>query len=299
MESDNKIINLILVRQKMNYLEKLINKTLTKIILNDFTKTDNEENEYKIYKLTDLLDYIGTGKSTTNNNNKGAYPIITTLKTNNGIHSYIDTYEFDDDNLFTIGRGNGVCFIQHGKFSAIKDVYVFKPKDNFNYEILQKIINEELSKLSVERYSINIISNLKLRVPLDLFLTTSEKDYVKEPVDSIFKNIEEAVKKYYEDNSIENIELIKFSDIFTIFKLNSSVKIINRQCFNFDNNLFKICLPGESINSKTLYFKSNVDYINIEKTIYLMNEFIKFKDNIDKNNISELLVPVYFITDSL
>lgn len=294
MEFDDNIMKIILARQKINILEKLIHKKFINIILEG--NDSSNINESNIYTVQDLLEYIGPGSVTVSKSKPGIYPLITNLSDNNGIYSTIDTYHFEADTLFTIGRNNFKCFIQHGKIDAVKDVYVFKPKNQYNYELLQKILNEKLASLkNKDGLSIAVLKNIKLNIPIEV-LIADKYEALKNNIENVYNSIENDFDEYYSKHFINNIDMIKFIDAFYIFTVDSSVHSINKPIFKFIDNVFSIALPNESISQKTMYFKPRVDYIDIEKTVSLMNEFIKFKDNINKDNIKNIKVPIFFMT---
>lgn len=291
---NDEIIKLILARQKISYLESLLNKNFIKSILeNDINNTS------KNYILDDLLEYLGCGNAIISETKPGPYPVISNVKTNNGEATKSNSYCFDGSVLYTIGRSNYTCFIQHGKINTVKDVFVFKPRKKYNDELLKNTINESLSKSKNSKtIAINDLRNIKINITYDIFLDNSIKvKYMKEYIDKIYENLEDSLKEYYKNHSIENIDIIKFSDAFN-FKTNiNENKKINKPLISFYDNEFHIEIINNSVNKNYIYMYPKVDYINIEKTKILMNEFIKFKKNINNENIKELLVPIYFESD--
>ena len=294
-DNDKNLIKLILRKQKINYIEKLINKEFIDILLDD--SEINHKNENKEYLLSDVLEYLGTGNTVISNSNKGDYPVISTIVKNNGVVATTDTYKFDEPVLYTISRFNFICFIHHGKINTVKDVYVFKPKMNIDNEMFQKALNKKLLEMKNNEESaltINKLNNLKIDLCNDISTNCLKDDYTKQSLDNISNKLKEIFNEYYQSHSIENIDLIKFEDIFQIGEPKRVCNSIKNPLFSFHNKQFHIEIPEQSIYKDYIYFKSKIDYINYEKTIYLMNEFIKYKDNISKDNIKNLIVPIYF-----
>ena len=298
--SDKDIIRTILARQKINYIKKVLNKEFVKIILNDDFRVNSKKPNENVFILSDLLEYLGIGDVVINSNKKGSYPVISNTKTNNGIVTKTNTYKFNEPILFTISRVSYVCFIQHGKINTTKDIWVFKPTMKINEKILQDIINIELMKIkSSSNASLANVKNMKLELPIEAFLDNEHKkitqyDYIKHSIDNIYDDLELSFEEYYKNHSISNVDMINFSDIFKIINTSDSKNIIAKLMFNFSNNTFGISKPGSAINKNSLYFITEIEYINYEKTIYLMNEFIKFIDNVSIDSIKNMKFPIYF-----
>ena len=90
----------------------------------------------KEVRIDELFEYYEKGKvSSLSKCENGPYPCISCTKSNNGIAKYINTYDYDTDELgfplLTVPGDGDIyrCFVQTGKFSATTDVHILKLKD--------------------------------------------------------------------------------------------------------------------------------------------------------------------------
>ena len=97
------------------------------------------------YVISDLLTYVGHGKSKTKNQlENGLFPLISRSSFNHGIIRFVEYFDFEptDDNVYVTiagGGGTGDCFIQTNKFAATSCTSVFKVKEDLLHLSLQSL----------------------------------------------------------------------------------------------------------------------------------------------------------------
>ena len=160
-----------------NYLinQYKINKLAYKPLINDVI-VFKEINEWKSYKICELMNLLPPGRidGNKNNTNNGEYLLISTGQQNNGILKYVDQYEYDGTvhKYITVAMygSAGSSFYQPYKFIVNHNVRVLEINNNIT--INPYLIALVMNNILIKKYSytnglaINKLMNEIINIPI-------------------------------------------------------------------------------------------------------------------------------------